>query len=69
MVIVDMLSLICHMISRKHVFKGLCKVWVKASHDQSPPCHICWQLVNEDIKYSLCNVTSQNHVIEGQVTL
>ena len=40
---------------------------MEASHEELLPFHVCghWYSANGDIKYLTCDVTSQNHVIEG----
>ena len=64
-VIVEML-LICYVASCEHMFQGL-RVFMGGS--PSPSHHLAmfgghWSSASGDIKYLICHVTSQNHVIE-----
>ena len=71
--------LICHVISKDHVFKGLCNFMDRSTpHRKSPPCHeelliVTHQLAKingqrtccfRDILYLMCHVTLQDHVIK-----
>ena len=42
---------------------------MQAFHGESPPCHVGgnWAGASGDIKYLICHMTSQNHVIEGSI--
>ena len=60
--------LIYHVISREHISKGV--MWFygwKLLTDSHHLAMFCdhWSTANGDIKYLLCHMTSQKHVIEG----
>lgn len=46
--------------------KGYVDLWEEAPQCKLPPYHVwwLWSSANGDIKYLICHVTSQNHVIE-----
>ena len=64
----DIMFLICHVTSSKHMFKGLCEFM-----GRSPSLKVTifsmldghWSSASGVIKYLTCQVTLQNHVIEG----
>ena len=50
--------------------KGYVNLWVDACHSQLSHCHVWWSWsgASENIKYSICHLTSKHHVMEGSST-
>ena len=64
----DTRFLFVHISSLDHMFKGLWKLMGESfsRYVIILPCLLAiWPNASEDIKYLICNVTSQNHIIKG----
>ena len=50
--------------------KGYVNLWVDASHSQLPRCHVWWSSssASENMKYSICHLTSKHHMMKGSST-
>ena len=53
----EILFLIGHVTSQKHMFKGHVNLWVVTSHGESPSCLVWWLLVWCKWKYKLFNMS------------
>ena len=60
-----------YVISCEHMYEDLYKFMGGILSSQSLPCMFCsyWFSASGDIKYLMCHVTSQNHVIKGSSNL